>query len=333
MKRLGLFITICTMALSQSFAQSADSVKVRLRTSAGAEIGIDGDQSSTNLLTKKVPVGSHTVTVTYGTSYKKDFPVNVSHANHEFDFMIDGQLSVSSQPAGRNLYIDGIPQGRTPATLNLVGDHNLRIEGDKMSYFDVNERVTVRPFEQVERDFVMKKRPPRTYGMVLFNYMPVSGSPAFGLTFAIVKRWGVYARTTFSTGGNDGDGGKDDSKMMGDQGPGYYKKDADNYWALNAGLIFRLSKNIYAYAGSGYGEYKRSMKVVETGGSYYYNGGMLTPYYSEGAMVDAGVILKWKALIGQVGYNRIMGSGKPDPFSSIYVGLGITIHKQKKDKL
>ena len=240
--------------------------------------------------------------------------------------MIDGQLSVSSQPAGRNLYIDGIPQGRTPATLNLVGDHNLRIEGDKMSYFDVNERVTVRPFEQVERDFVMKKRPPRTYGMVLFNYMPVSGSPAFGLTLAIVKRWGVYARMV---GANDthSDHGYGN---YGTTGPGLWSKDEDGYFGANGGLIFRINPSLYVYAGSGYGEYSRQMSADNSLG-YTYSKHMY-PYSSEGVMADGGIILKWKALLAQVGYNRILGSGNPDKFGSVYVGVGITIHKQRKDR-
>lgn len=322
MKRVGLLTTISLMLLSHSFAQSVDSVKVRLRTSAGAEIGIDGDQSSTNLLTKKVSVGSHTVTVTYGTRYTKDYPINVTQSDTEFDFLIDGQLTVKSIPASKSVYIDGIQQGRTPITLNILGEHNLRIEGDNLSYFDFNERITVSPFDNVEREITLTKRPPRTYGMVLANYMPVSGSPGVGLTLAFVKRWGLCARLTLAGDGNDSHH-EEDYGLRGSSGPGFYEKDKDNYGAINGGLIFRLSNNIFVYGGSGYGEYTRSM----TNGNH-----KITPYNSKGVMADAGVILKWRALLAQVGYNRILGEGNPDPFGSIYLGVGFTIHKQKRDK-
>lgn len=309
----------------QALAQSTDSVKVRLRTSAGAEIGIDDDISSTNLLTKKVSVGPHVVVVTYGTRYKKEFNINVTQAKTEYDFTIDGKLDVKSLPTGMNLYIDGVKQGRTPLSLPILGDHNLRLEGDPVTYYDLNERVSISPFETVEKTFTMSKRPPRTYGMVLLNYMPVSGSPGFGLTLAIVKRWGMYIRLT-SAGKGDPDQGKHDKYYYGNNlnGPGVYEKDTDEYWAANGGVIFRLSKFAYFYAGSGYGSYSRELK----GDSY----GKVHPYKSKGVMADGGIILKWKALIGQVGYNRILGEGTPDPFGSVYVGLGITIHKQRKDK-
>jgi len=320
MKKQYYFIIIALLSSLMLHAQTAtDTVKVRLMTSAGAEIGIDGDLSSTNLLTKRVAIGQHKVTVTYGTNYTKDYAIEVTNSEREFDFFIDGQLSVNSVPPGAEVYVDGVSKGKTPVTVPVLGEHRLRVIADADKYYNIEERVKLSPFEQQQRNLTFRKLPPRGCGMVLANYMPVSGSPGFGLTMAYVKRWGFYARTAicggfFSTG---------ESHRKGGIGFGIYEKNHDYYWGASGGLVYRCHDYVYVYAGGGYGMYSREMQHAN---GYRY----ATPYESKGVMLDFGTILRWKYLLAQVGYNRILGEGTPEAFGSVYVGLGASINLQKK---
>ena len=312
-----------------------DSVRIKLETSPGAEIGIDGDVSSTNLMRKKVPVGEHTVIVTYGTSYKKEYT-------------IDGKLSIKTVPSSVRVYVDGMERGKAPLTIGVLGTHNLRlVPSDRATYFDYTDRVTVNPFQQMEQTFMLSKRPPRTYGMVLADYMPISGTGAVGLTLACVKRWGMYVRATL---GLNGCGGFEEEVgnwyggyewtareyfqlkhlLAQTSGPGVYKKSRTHYWDVNAGFIVRTCKYLYLYVGAGYGQHSLKYKK----GSWSSDSDAYA-LQSRGVMVDGGAILKWRALLLQAGYNRMVTSNSKDmgdKFGSVYFGLGFTIHKQKKDK-
>lgn len=316
---IALFTSVCAVHL---MAQT-DSVRVRLETSQGAEVGIDNDISSTNIMTKKVAVGKHIVSVTYGNNYRKDYEIEVTQTKKDFSFDLDGTLNITSQPPGATVFIDGMQKGKTPLSLKILGEHNLRLEGDHILYYNYTSRVAVKPFEDVSHEALLKKRPPRTYGMFLLNYEPIPDSHAVGYTLAVVKRWGAYLRFMVGTGDGSSDFSEIKSMNAYAGGPGYYNNPMVGFGSLNAGLMFRLNKHVYAYAGSGYGTYTKEFEK-EYGNS-------IVPYGSQGVMADAGVILKWKALIAQVGYNRIIGEGVPSTFGSIYAGIGITIHKQRKD--
>ena len=83
-------------------------------------------------------------------------------------------------------------------------------------------------------------------------------------------------------------------------------------------------KFLSLYAGAGYASYAGaallddSWDVVVTEGI-------------EGVQIDAGVIFKWKALLLQAGYTRLLGSSRyGHHYGDFNVGLGITMHKNKK---
>lgn len=60
------------MTVCATQAQTAnDSVRIKLQTTAGADIAIDGDWSSTNIMYTKVATGQHNVTVRYGSLFEK----------------------------------------------------------------------------------------------------------------------------------------------------------------------------------------------------------------------------------------------------------------------
>lgn len=317
MKRLLLFCIALSVTVFGLARTATDSVKVRLETSAGAEVGIDGDMSSTNILSIKTSLGKHTVKVTYGLDFVREYEIDVTR-EETFTFSIDGKLSVTSVPSGRKVSVDGIERGQTPLELNIIGDHNVIVTGDNLTYFDATDRVSIKPFEEVSRDYTLGKRPPRTYGMFMLNYS--GGGP--GAFLGLCKRWGAYLRISMSPSQKDVPFTWDDSKTF----PSGIHEDSDTQYGLFAlGLMARLHKYIYVYAGSGYGEY---LKYYEGYSDGHFK--RFAPYGAEGALVDMGIILKWKALLISSGYTRFLGSCNPDQYQELNVGIGFTIHKNKK---
>lgn len=106
-------MTVCAMQ-----AQTAkDSVRIKLQTTAGADIALDGDWSSTNIMYTKVATGNHNVTVRYGSLFEKTYPIEVGTTSKtEFLFLIEGEANISCTPQA-TVILDGIPQGLAPQTL------------------------------------------------------------------------------------------------------------------------------------------------------------------------------------------------------------------------
>lgn len=308
---------------------AADSVRVSISTSQGAEIGIDGDMSSTNMLRKKIAVGNHTVTVKLGSSFKRDFPLKVTlEGNHQYDFPISGKLKVDGTPAGRIVYIDGMPQGKSPVTIDLLGEHNLRVGGDELTFFDYNQRVNVPPFGNEAVNYTLAKRPPRLYGMAIANY---SLSGGYGATLALCRRWGAFLRAGFNAADT---GERLGTYQDGSQfGTGIYEKTSGSQQVVSTGLMFRAHKYAYVYVGGGYGEYKAVYEPVKGGNEYP---GIPSRVWTEqnsfkGPTIDCGAIFKWRVLLFQVGYSNIFSS-KNGSFGDFYAGIGFSIHRHKKSK-
>ncbi len=325
MKKLSiiLFLTFgtCCVLMAQ---QVPDTVKIRLETSSGAEIGIDGDISSTNVLTKRVAVGNHKVVVKFGGKYTQEYDLNVTSTdNQTYTFPIAGKVNISSTP-NADVFIDGIRLGQSPLTAELLGDHNIRLEGDDILYFPTTERIRVNPLEDIDKQYTLNKRPPRLYGFAMGTWSP----KGFGGFLGICRRWGWYLH--FATNGGDS-GVLDNEKRLatdGQYGPGYYKKGDNHYNCFTTGLMIRCHKNIYAYGGAGYGEYAQEYTNVYGGDSDYITYGI------NGVAAELGVIVKWKALLLSGGYKTIFGDAYPSSHkhNEFYVGIGFTLHKQKKNR-
>ena len=88
-------MTVCAMQ-----AQTAkDSVRIKLQTTAGADIALDGDWSSTNIMYTKVAKGNHNVTIRYGSIFEKTYPIEVNtNGKTEFTFLIEGEANISCTP-------------------------------------------------------------------------------------------------------------------------------------------------------------------------------------------------------------------------------------------
>lgn len=325
-----LLLSLCLVWIAgMSVAQvAADSVRVRVETSSGANIGLDGEVSSTNILTEKVAVGAHKVVVQYGATFVREYDIEVKvDGQHTFSFPLDGRLKVSSVPAGATVYVDGISMGSTPAELKLLGEHNLRVVQDPEVYYETTERVHVAPFEELTRSYTLKKRPPRLYGMVMANWT-TSGVGGF---VGMCRRFGAYARFASSVNGlGFGKLSPRSATDVIDYGPGYYHKDDSFYGQVTGGVLVRCHKYLYAYAGAGYGEYAQG--YVADPDYDYYDRPDICPYGSKGCAVDVGVIFKWKALLLSGGYSTIVGSNYPGGtrHNEFTLGIGFTIHKKNK---
>lgn len=301
-----------------AFAQT-DSVKVRLQTSNGAEISLNGELSSTNILTKKVPVGKHKVVVNYGLNYSRTYEINVEKGGKaDFEFLVEGSLALSSTPKNADVYIDGLPQGKTPINVNLLGRHNIQVVGNKDIYHPYTTTLEVLPEQIVEHNAILVKRPPKLYGFIIANYMISANAP--GIMAGIGRRFGGYIKMNTGVNGEPHDY-TPSTRNETITSEGYEKK--PKYFGVNAGLTLHALPCLFVYAGSGYGKYSHGVYSFS-------NGDQSDVYNVKGAEVDFGIMLKYKALLLQAGYTRILATGDNGKFGEFNVGIGITIHKEKK---
>ena len=318
-KILYSLVTILTLSGVSTFAQT-DSVKVRLQTSHGAEISLDGDLSSTNNLVKKVPVGKHKVVVSYGFNYSREYEIIVEKdGKTDFEFLVEGRLVLNSTPQNADVYIDGLPKGRTPININLLGPHNIQVLGNKDLYHPYTTSLEILPEHIVEHDAVLSKRPPRLYGFIIANYMISANAP--GIMAGIGRRFGGYVKVNVGVNGiPDYDEDNMNTYNEAITSEGYKKK--PKYMGADAGLMLRVSPYLYTYVGGGYGKY--------THGVYSVTYDEYDVYNVKGAEIDLGVMLKYKAVLLQAGYKRILATGDGGKFGEFNIGIGITIHKEKK---
>lgn len=334
MKRIGLIILSILITVCAMQAQTAkDSVRIKLQTTAGADIALDGDWSSTNIMYTKVATGNHNVTVRYGSLFERTYPIEVSTTGKtDFLFLIEGEANINCTPQA-TVILDGIPQGLSPQTLKVVGTHNIKIQGDEQEYYDLTDQINIKPFEKKDFSFTLKKRPPRLYGMVIANY---SSCKAYGVTLAMCRNWGAYLRFATSDGkiGSIGADGYPKPNHEGwNYGTGIYKKSDATCTTFTAGVMKRCHKYLFAYIGAGYGHFgQKYEQTIDINNN--------EPYFSKeryisgarGVAGDIGVIVKYKAMLLQVGYTSIFTGkfGDAKWLHDPYIGLGISIHKNKK---
>lgn len=336
MKRIGLIILSILMTVCAMQAQTAkDSVRIKLQTTAGADIALDGDWSSTNIMYTKVATGNHNVTVRYGSLFEKTYPIEVSTTGKsEFTFLIEGEANISCTQQA-TVILDGIPQGLCPQTLKVVGTHNVKLQGDEQVYYDITDQININPFEKKDFSYTLKKRPPRLYGMVIASY---SSRKAYGVTLAMCRNWGAYLRLATSDGKIGSivaDGYPKPNHEGGYYGTGIYKKSDATYTTFTAGVMKRCHKYLFAYIGAGYGQFgQKYEQIKDIYNNETYNSDERYISGARGVAGDIGVIVKYKAMLLQVGYTSILTGkfGDTKWHHDPYIGLGISIHKNKKRK-
>lgn len=321
MKRLILIISLLGGGW-QAYAQSqTDSVVVEVHTSVGAEITLDGESSSTNFITKRVAAGHHKAVVSYGGKPVKEYDVEVTpDGDRQFDFPIEGKLTVTSNVRKAKYKLDGMELNGAPVQMPLLGgDHELAIIGNPDLYHPFTETFDMEPFLDKELQYKIKKRRPKMYGFLIANYAP--GAHAVGGMLGLGRRLGGYMKLEFCAGGE-----LQRYEYPGDSYPinvsrynnGIEAHLAKSGYFLSAGLTYRIIPQITVFAGSGYGSFAPADK------GYY-------PYGVSGVLADCGVIYRWKCLLLEAGYKRIMAESQEGGYhcGEFEFGIGLNFHKEK----
>lgn len=306
-----------------SFAQTvSDSVKIKLETSAGAEIGINGELSSTNMMTIKVPYGKHKVVVCIGNSYQKEYDIDVTpNGKTSFEFPLNGKFHVESTPKA-TVYIDGINHGETPNSIDLFGRHSIRVEGNNELYYPQSEVIEMSPFQELSRNYILEKRPPRKYGFLNYSYTLNHG--AHSGMFGICGRWGWYMRITWIGNAMP----TIDEFKVGKQSvmPSRIELEDERLFTIATGAMWRFAPWLYGYLGAGWGCYEYGYNELDGDYSGYFG--------VDGVAVDAGLIARWKFLTLSCGYNGIVHGVHAAPegarFGDVYIGVGFAISGKRK---
>lgn len=326
MRKIASTFAVLLFAICATAQVATDTVKIKLQTTAGAELAIDGDVSSTNIMSTRVPVGKHVVTIRYGSSFERSYDIDVTkNGETSFSFPIGGEVLIDCAPKA-TVVVDGIPVGVTPQTVNLIGTHNIKLQGNENEYFDLADQLTVDPLENLTRSYTLRKRPPRLYGMVLANY---SVCNSFGVTVALCRKWGGFVRMSISPKFDEA--WKEELGLQSNNNGGlyypYYNREGTSYVLATAGVMRRLHKCLYAYLGAGYGRSFQRYKAENDYDTEY-----VALSGAEGVAGDLGLIFKHRALLVQAGYASILSGkfGEQKWHSDFYVGLGVSLHKKKK---
>ncbi|MEN8205830.1 MAG: PEGA domain-containing protein [Pseudomonadota bacterium] len=152
---------------------------------AGATVLIDAEARGVTPLASEVMAGEHRFEI----SLDNYNPVSMQHevtagATVQLDRIVlipaDGQLSVSSKPAGATISVAGVFYGTTPAILSLSSTEQHSVRLGKPGYRQVDEPVTLAPNEKKELAVTL----PPEYGVVFVTARPadavlkIDGKPA-----------------------------------------------------------------------------------------------------------------------------------------------------------
>lgn len=235
-----------------------------------------------------------------------------------------GRLTVSCDQPGATVWVDGERQGLAPMTLELTGEHNIRVENDINHYYRATELVSFTPGMDESRNYVLKAMPHKLYTFVLGQYG--FGNSDFGLMLGLCRDWGAFIRahSNFSSTTESSSFPTISQSLP-------VKKLSDPYSAgASLGVMRRLHPNLFAFLGVGAFTYRPGL--YEDDGSLHH-GIDLVPYEINGVCLDLGVIMKYKALLLSAGYSPCIA--KTDwvdgaRWGDFHVGIGFTIHKNRK---
>lgn len=112
-------------------------------TPAGAQLWIDGTAAGSTPVTTTLSFDSHTLRLVNGKKEVKD-QINITQggkARWEYDVREGTEVTITSTPAGAQLWIDGVSAGSTPVTKTLAfGNHTLRLVNGKK---EVKDQITI----------------------------------------------------------------------------------------------------------------------------------------------------------------------------------------------
>lgn len=270
---------------------------------------------------------------------------------------IYGSLNVESTPKFCRLYIDGKDMGTTPKSVNqiLIGQHEIRLT--KEGYAEYKETITITKGERKQVTATLtadgsapaaeKPKQPETPSVttpkseVKQPVAPKSSSSAFfvmanaaysiapqfsfGLTIGSVKKLGWYVSlgTNFNFDNSNGAFTCDGDGNWVNQFVGDYKftgASKTSRVAATAGLAFKISDPLYAYAGAGYGYRNLYWYYTSTGGQGYAKN---MDYSYQGLAVDAGLMLHFNGFGISLGVQTIGVK-----YMEAKIGIGYTLKRK-----
>lgn len=251
-----------------------------------------------------------------------------------------GRLHVDCDQAGATVWVDGQKLGTVPLTLELAGQHNIRVENDVNNFYRSTELVNFTTGMDESRTYTLKAMPPKCYGFAMLQYGFSANET--GIMLGICRSWGGYIRAAKTAGSSS-------AEKLGST-PEYFsevpvrKLEDPTSWSAAAGVMHRITPYLYAFLGAGYaecspGNYPDDDTSVgrEMVGPNYYGtqvAGRRPNDDANGWIADLGFIAKWRALLLSVGYSRCVVKGSNfrngDQYGNVRIGLGVTLHKNIK---
>lgn len=319
-KNVILFFLISLFCLPVLAQTAGDSVKISVRTSAGAEIGVDNEMSSTNIMSKWVKYGTHSVTVTCGSNFKKEYEIDVTPGGKtSFEYELQGKFVPNVTPGSAEVLVDGIEYSGNEA-ITSIGVHNLFAYGNPKVYLPYEGAFTVLPTDEEQSEaYKLKKARTQMDGFLILNYMLSSG--VWGVRAGMGRKFGGYIKINVS----------EDSYVEGANsfiwGEKYTLKSSHAaFVGIGAGVTYKPLYWLNVYAGAGYCTY--------CPGKYEDSNGYKEELFSlDTPTIEFGAIAKYKALLFQIGYERGLKSSEQGyHYGDFNVGVGINLHKNKKNK-
>lgn len=314
------FFILILMAVSMVTMAQISVVSVTVETSEGAIIGIDDEMSSTNIMTKEVTSGIHTVVVKYNNEIVKreDIDVPVGEVFNK-KFPIAGIVNVTSTPIA-TVSVDGKDVGQTPANIELLGNHDIKVRYESKKYNPISERITVSPFENIDRSYeLMKSKRPWKYSWMILPQVTFPTDDAkdmcFGLMIARAKRVGWYVKGIFNHVSNQYLAISEYEHELNDIWPTgkhkvYYKNAC-------AGFMVNIFSKAYLYGGCGYGWQKICYEGYD--GKYYSS----KKYNSHNVLLDCGLLVNLGLVAINVGCSHILDNGVFPKATAVNAGIGV----------
>ena len=155
---------------------------------SGANVHLDGTyMGKTPISLDNVVSGSHTIELTKSGYKSKMLAVSLSAGGaeniRESLEPLTGSISISSDPSGANIYLDGMYKGTAPTTISglLSGSHTIRLEKDGYEDFSESVSVTADVTTPLTANLILKLIPCTVTvpDIVLTNYRPPGWSELF----------------------------------------------------------------------------------------------------------------------------------------------------------
>lgn len=320
-----IFSLVLMMLCSLPLMAQSDSVRIVVRTSNGYQIALDNGTRMGNVLRVWTTTGKHKVSVTSKDGFCREWDIEVNpDTGTEFNFPLEGTACIKAdQPA--TVWVDGELVGDAPQEVHLLGKHRVTVDAG-YDYKMSKQEITFFPLEERDINVVMQQARTKLYGYVIANYLITAQAP--GLMVGIGRRFGAYAKANIGINGMDFNESEFPKNELDGVHTRYEHK--PRYQGASLGLTYRPLKFLALYAGAGYARYEGA--AIIRGRTDY--DGYESMQCTEGitnAQIDAGIMLRWRALLLQAGYTRLLGSSMyGHHYGDFNVGIGVNIHKNKK---